>query len=271
MGARPHSSTERRPHPCREPLRKEAAPARMPAWRVGCAGWSIPRHHADDFPEAGSHLQRYARVFDAVEIDSSFYRNHRPATYRRWAAAVPDRFRFSVKFPRSITHEARLRDCDDLLQAFLAGVDELGPRLGGLLLQLPPRLHWDPSVVGDFLGRLRDLHRGPVACEPRHVSWFAAEVDRTLRAYRVARVAADPGLCPRARVPGGDGTVEYLRLHGSPRRYYDRYGDDALDRLADRLRRPARGTAQRWCIFDNTALGHATENALALLERLSAA
>ena len=241
---------------------------RPPPWRIGCAGWSIPRDSAASFPEAGSHLHRYAQVFNAVEINSSFYRNHKPATYRRWAGEVPDDFRFSVKMPRTITHQARLADCRELLADFLAGVEELGPKLGCLLLQLPPSLAWDAGVALPFLALLQRLHEGPGACEPRHVSWFSAEVGRELAAHGIARVAADPGLSLRARVPGGDRHLQYLRLHGSPRMYYDSYADEVIDRVATRLQQPGHGTTQRWCIFDNTARGHATRNALDLLVRL---
>ncbi|MEP7184398.1 MAG: DUF72 domain-containing protein [Rhodanobacter sp.] len=241
---------------------------RIPTVRVGCAGWSIPRGSADSFPEAGSHLHRYAQIFNAVEINSSFYRNHLPATYRRWADSVPEHFRFSVKFPRTITHQARLEDSGELLPDFLAGVAELGSRLGCLLLQLPPRLAWDASVATPFFKRLRRLHKGPVACEPRHASWFDSEAGRMLSMHHIARVAADPALSLRARVPEGDRQLQYLRLHGSPRIYYDTYADDTIRRVAVRLQQPADETTQRWCIFDNTAEGHATANALSLLAEL---
>ena len=76
------------------------------ARRIGCAGWSIHKDAAAAFPVEGSHLERYARVFPAVEINSSFYRPHKPETYARWADSVPDGFRFAVKVPRAITHGA---------------------------------------------------------------------------------------------------------------------------------------------------------------------
>ncbi|MDQ6647695.1 MAG: DUF72 domain-containing protein, partial [Pseudomonadota bacterium] len=195
-------------------------------------------------------------------------RNHLPATYRRWSDSVQENFRFSVKFPRSITHQARLADCGALLLEFLAGVDELGPRLGCLLLQLPPRLTWNASVVIPFFTQLRRLHQGAVACEPRHASWFAAEAGRGLTMHHIARVAADPALSLRARVPGGDRQLEYLRLHGSPRMYYDSYTDQTIRRVSSRLQQLAAATTQRWCIFDNTAEGYATTNALSLLAEL---
>lgn len=75
---------------------------------IGTAGWSIPARHAQAVPAEGSQLQRYATALGGVEINSSFYRPHRPETYARWAASTPASFRFAVKCPRAITHEARL-------------------------------------------------------------------------------------------------------------------------------------------------------------------
>ena len=75
---------------------------------IGTAGWSLPGAHFGLFPRDGSHLERYATRFSCVEINSSFYRPHRQETYARWAASVPENFRFAVKMPRTITHHARL-------------------------------------------------------------------------------------------------------------------------------------------------------------------
>jgi uncharacterized protein YecE (DUF72 family) len=239
-----------------------------PALFVGCAGWSIPAALASRFPDGNSHLERYAQRFNSVEINSSFYRPHLPATYRRWANSVPAGFRFTVKMPRAISHEARLRVCEPALQNFLGQVDELGEKLGCLLLQLPPSLVYTPSEALPFFDQLARLHQGMVACEPRHSSWFQPAVDRALRERGIARVAADPARHPRAAVPAGDSRLQYFRLHGAPRIYYDSYSDTALRRIERRLRRPDRRGAQRWCIFDNTALGHAAANGLDLIERL---
>jgi uncharacterized protein YecE (DUF72 family) len=234
---------------------------------VGCAGWSIPKAYAARFPEGGSHLERYARRFPAVEINSSFYRPHRPETYARWAATVPDDFRFAVKMPREITHVRRLAHAEEPLDRFLAAVRALGAKLGPLLVQLPPRLAFDAGSVGAFFEALRARFDGAVACEPRHASWFADAVERFLARVQVARVAADPAPTPRGAVPGGWDGLVYYRLHGSPRMYYSNYPDTYLDALARTLAAAAR-SAPTWCIFDNTALGAATANALTVLERL---
>jgi uncharacterized protein YecE (DUF72 family) len=234
--------------------------------RVGTAGWAIPRDVASRFPEEGSGLQRYAARFAVAEINSSFHRPHRPSTYARWAESVPQDFRFAAKLPRTITHDLKLVGAEAELERFLGGVAALGARLGPLLVQLPPKLSFEPAVAGTFLRLLRERHAGAVVMEPRHPSWFGEEAGEILRAWRVARVAADPARVPEAGEPGGWPGLVYIRLHGSPRTYYSAYDDACLDRLAAQLREAA---VETWCIFDNTASGAAAANALALVDRLA--
>src|SRR5882757_9365764 len=111
----------------------------QPPFRIGTAEWNVPSLYLDQVPPGGSHLERYARSLNAVEINSSFYRPHRRTTYRRWARSVPDDFRFAVKVPKAITHEASLADCHALLDRFVDEVTGLGDKLGVLLVQLPPK------------------------------------------------------------------------------------------------------------------------------------
>jgi uncharacterized protein YecE (DUF72 family) len=237
---------------------------------VGCAGWAIPGDQAEAFPGPGSHLQRYAGRLPAVEINSSFYREHRPSTYARWAGSVPATFRFAVKLPRTITHERRLLDCDALLAAFLSQVAALGERLGCLLVQLPPSLAWRSEPVEAFLRRLRSQHAGPVALEPRHASWFVGAASVQLARHRVARVGADPSPGRMGDRAAGDRRLTYFRLHGSPRMYYSAYTAADLDGIAARIVAATQVSDDVWCIFDNTALGAATRDARGLLERLQA-
>ena len=237
---------------------------------VGCAGWSIPAANRTAFGDGGSHLQRYAAVFRAAEINSSFHRPHRAETYARWAASVPEGFRFSVKLPGTITHERRLVGAVALLEEFLAQVAGLGPTLGCLLVQLPPSLAHEAAAAGRFLKALRARHDGAVALEPRHPSWFLRAATTQLLRHRVARVAADPARVPAAAEPGGDPRVVYIRLHGSPRMYWSGYDRLALQALAGHLRDAAARAEQVWCVFDNTASGAATSDALALQTLLAA-
>ncbi|MDB5884051.1 MAG: hypothetical protein JWR74_222 [Polaromonas sp.] len=229
---------------------------------VGCAGWSLPRAAWPEFPEAGTHLQRYAARLNAVEINSSFYRPHQPATYARWAASVPANFRFAVKLPKTITHQQRLAGCGELLDDFLAQATGLGEKLGCLLVQLPPSLAFEAGVAEGFLRQLRQRHDGPVALEPRHASWFDGPADTLLDAWQVGRVLADPVVDAAGRRPGGFAGLVYVRLHGSPRMYYSAYDRAVLDALKTRLAAAAQPGVAVWCIFDNTAEGAAVENAL---------
>jgi uncharacterized protein YecE (DUF72 family) len=235
---------------------------------VGTAGWSLPRAEQPRFPGDGTHLERYARVLAGAEINASFYRPLRPALYAKWAAGVPAHFRFAVKVPKAITHEHRLLEADEPLVAFLDQVAGLEEKLGCLLVQLPPSLRFEPSVAGAFLALLRALHDGPVALEPRHVTWFTPDAEGLLTDYEVARVAADPALVPEAATPGGASSLVYHRLHGSPRMYWSHYDEAYLDALAARIAADARTARAVWCIFDNTAGGAALPNALELVWRL---
>jgi len=232
--------------------------------RVGTAGWGLPRDWRPEFPAEGSYLERYAARFSATEINSSFYRQHRRGVYERWAAAVPTDFRFAVKLPRAITHDQALVAADVMLEVFLEEAGGLGTRFGPLLVQLPPSLAYHAEHAEEFFETLRRLHAGLVACEPRHQSWFGGGAEATMRRHGVARVAADPARAPSAANPGGDGRLVYYRLHGSPRIYYSDYEPERITLVAERLRRAATAAEETWCIFDNTTLGAATGNALAL-------
>ena len=235
--------------------------------RVGCAGWSIPRQSAACFASRGSHLERYSQAFDACEINSSFSRPHKKETWMRWAQSVPDGFRFSVKAPRTITHEAKLDCSPQILSAFLQQIELLRQRLGPILIQLPPSLEFDYTRTRKFLTLLRERFSGDVVFEPRHASWFLDQSDNLLKEFNVAQAASDPACVPAASRPGGLATLAYFRLHGSPRRYYSAYSNDYLDSLAAQLKSlVARGRA--WCIFDNTAGGSAAQNALDLAAKL---
>jgi uncharacterized protein YecE (DUF72 family) len=250
---------------------------------IGTAGWTLPKDHAPAFPPPGdanlTHLQRYAHRLHCVEINSSFHRPHMRKTWERWAATTPDTFRFAVKIPRTITHEAKLRNTGALLQTFLDQATGLNagpiPKLGPLLIQLPPSLAFDEPLAHDFLTTLRELYpaanstSNQAALEPRHASWFTPAADRLLRSFDLARVAADPPKgSPAAATPGGAPHLHYYRLHGAPRTYYSPYTNPDLTRIAANLHAPPAATAI-WVIFDNTALGHATANALHLSRLLN--
>jgi uncharacterized protein YecE (DUF72 family) len=238
--------------------------------RIGCAGWSVVAAHRDLLGPGDSMLARYATRFDCVEINSSFYRSHQRDTYVRWAASVPPGFRFSVKLPQQITHEQALRRARVPLLRFLDEIAGLGRKLGGILVQLPPSLSFDARVADAFFALLRQHYDGPVACEPRHASWFEPRRDTFWQRHTVARVAADPPRVAGGESPGGATTHwRYWRWHGSPRMYYSRYEDEPLRALSDAMRN--RTPRRTWCIFDNTAGGHAAGDAARLQDQFRSA
>ncbi len=237
---------------------RSTAPNRV---RIGTAGWSIPRASAHAFPGEGAHLERYARTLPCAEINATFYRSPRASTYSRWAASVPADFRFSVKAPRAITHEAALLCPPAQLQVFLDEAAQLGTHLGPILFQLPPKLAFDPGLATDFFTTLRDRYNGPAAIEPRHASWFTPDADLLLKQLQIARAAADPARVPAAAHPAGSPELVYFRLHGSPRTYYSSYEPAYLESLAATLEHHSAAGAETWCIFDNTASGAAAANA----------
>lgn len=237
---------------------------------AGCAGWSLPKAQAASFPVEGSHLERYAAVFPAVEINSSFYRPHKPATYAKWAACVPDDFRFAVKVPRAITHDARMENVEQGLVQFAREAGELGDKLGCLLVQLPPKFGFVDEPARLFFRQLHDIFGRAIAFEARHPSWFSEAATELLVDSGVVRVIADPAAGqPGPHVPTSSDTL-YVRLHGTPRIYYSAYPPEFVEAVRRTLARHAAAGKTCWCIFDNTAAFEAVPNALQLLHGLDA-
>ncbi|MCJ8056166.1 DUF72 domain-containing protein [Shinella curvata] len=234
-------------------------------WKTGpciaTAAWSIPKKVARRFPETGSSLERYAAVFNGVEINSTFYRHHQKATFQRWANAVPAHFKFAVKIPREITHEARLRNIGPLFGVFLDEVSMLEDKLGPLLCQLPPSLGFDADEVEKAFSAMRRTFPGTLVIEPRHRSWASPPALTLLQEYVIDRVLADPA--PVWPLSDFRETPRYVRLHGTPKIYYSSYSEAEIRGFAEHL-----GT-ESWCVFDNTASGAAIENALAMQDHMT--
>lgn len=231
--------------------------------KIGCAGWVLSSNSKATFPSAGSHLERYAKVFSAVEINSSFYRSHRPATYARWRNSVPDDFRFSVKMPRTISHVYRLSETKDLLSQFLNEVGQLQEKCACFLLQLPPSFVFDGTIADSFFKCLRQQTGVATVCEPRHPTWFSSEASDMLQRYDIGRVFADPMPIANVKVTVID-RATYIRLHGSPVLYRSAYADTFLSSIAERMTQVIEEVDSVWCIFDNTAGKAAISNALSL-------
>jgi uncharacterized protein YecE (DUF72 family) len=234
------------------------------AW-VGTSGWRYPPWRRAFYPPGLAQrreLEHLSRRVSSIEINGSFYSLQRPESYRAWAAETPDDFVFSVKGGRFITHLKQLWDVETPLANFFAsGLLALGPKLGPVLWQLPPRLRFDPERIAQFLDLLprstgaaaelaarhderlegraltqvdsdRPLRH---ALEVRHPSFCHPEFVELLRAQDIALVVADSaGTWPHLEdVTAG---FVYVRLHGDAELYTSGYTPDALDAWAAKVR-----------------------------------
>ena len=195
--------------------------------RLGCQGWNYAAWVGPFFPprtRAADFLTVYARAFNTVEVDSTFYATPAAQTVRSWASRVPDGFTFALKLPQEITHENRLRRSDALLQRFFEVARELGPKLGPVLIQLGP--DFSPSelpALAAFLPLLpRDLR---VAVEFRQRGWVNDGIVALLAEHHVALTLADARFIPRSVMlkladrPTSD--FMYLRWMGPDREIAD--------------------------------------------------
>lgn len=224
---------------------------------IATAAWSIPKKVADRLARQGSGLTRYASVFDGVEINSTFYRRHKTSTFGRWAASVPDSFRFSLKIPKEVTHTRAMKDIAQPFETFCADVAPLADKRGPLLCQLPPSLAFDATVLDTAFKAIRDIDDGEIVIEARHKSWASGEALDLLRSCAIDRVLADPS--PVWPAESFDAPPRYMRLHGKPKIYYSSYPDEEISAFS-KLMAP-----DGWCVFDNTASGAAIENALTMI------
>ena len=238
---------------------------------VGTSGWSLARSVAPGSSPNLTGLERYAEYFNCVEINSTFYRLPRPATLERWRDSTPPEFRFAAKLPRTITHEAGLVQVGREVAEFCKLVMRLEPKLGPLLVQLPPSLDFDAVNATRLFAQLTRAGVLQVVLEPRHPSWFCAQAEALLTEHRVARVAADPPRAAGALTPAGSRELAYFRWHGSPRTYFSSYQPEAIHALALQIQAiaAAKPRPEVYCFFDNTALGAAALNALSLEAELA--
>lgn len=229
--------------------------------RIGTSGWVYPHWRGVLYPPrlpARLWLPTYARLFDTVELNATFYRLPRPGNAAAWAAQVPDGFRFAAKGSRFLTHMKQLLDVGRGLDRFFAGIADLGPNLGPVLWQLPARMKPNPQRFQTFLAA---LPRGDHAFEFRNADWLVRPIIDAIVRAGGALVVHDL-LDVRWPWPP-PGRFVYLRFHGSGAKYGGRYGARGLKPWAAKLARLRR---DRWVYFNNDLGGAAVHDALALRE-----
>jgi uncharacterized protein YecE (DUF72 family) len=231
--------------------------------RIGCSGW-VYRHWRELFYPARLPQRlwfgHYAETFGTVELNTSFYHLPKADSFARWRDQAPPGFRYAVKAPRFITHMKKLMDCSDPVAEFLGRARHLGPSIGPILYQLPPRWSLNLERLEGFIALLPgDLDH---VFEFREKSWLTEEVLALLESRKVSFCAHDmPGLATPRRAAG---PVAYVRFHGGTGKYVGRYPDEALLSWADWIVGQARSGRDVWCYFNNDIGGHAVHDALTL-------
>ena len=229
------------------------------AIRIGTSGFIYEHWRRRFYPPSarGSELELYARTFDTVELNVTFYRMPSSSTFRSWAARVPDGFLFAVKASRYLTHVRRLKEPRSSVELLVERASELGPHLGPILIQLPPDLELD------LAGLVATLDAFPagirLAVEPRHSSWFVEDVRRVLADRNVALCAADRRgpITPLWRTADW----AYLRFHAGRATPRSCYGTGALETWAERVEATWGRDSTGFVYFNNDGNGCALRDA----------
>jgi len=235
----------------------------MALW-IGTSGYNYPEWKGSFYPEtlpAKKMLPYYAARFPTVEINYTFYRAPNEKILEGWNQATPDTFRLTLKAPKRITHEARLRDCGDRVRQFLETAATLGPKLGALLFQLPPNLKKDLTLFDAFLEAFP-----PKVCaafEFRHPSWLDADVYGRLRARNLALCVADS---ERLSTP-----IEITADYGYFRLRDEGYSPDAIAHWAERIQSATAGCGDVYVYFKHEDAGKGPEFGKLLMQHLGLA
>ena len=229
---------------------------------VGTSGYNYPEWKGSFYPAtmaAAKMLPYYAERFPTVEINYTFYRMPTEKIVDGWNRATPEPFKLTLKAPKRITHDARLRDCGDRVRQFLETAATLGPKLGALLFQLPPNLKKDLPLLDAFLDTFPP--RVCAAFEFRHLSWLDDEVYERLRASNLALCVADSEKLSTPVELTADYAYFRLRDEG--------YQPDDIARWADTIRDKAAHCGDVFVYFKHEEEGKGPEFARMLMDRLA--
>ena len=238
-----------------------------PQYRIGCSGWIYNHWRGLFYPAkmpARQWFEHYAREFDTVEINNTFYRLPEADVFDAWRLQAPKEFIYAVKASRFLTHHKKLKDPAEPLERLFSRARHLGKHLGPVLYQLPP--NWKPDVgrLASFCAMLPP--DATHVFEFRSPEWLAEDVLDVLRAHKVC-------LCIHDLIPDHPrhliGPIVYVRFHGATGKYSGCYSQDQMRAWADWLRSVAQPRRPVYAYFNNDIGGHAVENARMLRDLLS--
>lgn len=232
--------------------------------RIGTSGWHYKHWLGVFYPEGtrpAEMFQFYARHFDTVEINNSFYRLPTATTFDNWRESSPSNFCYAVKASRFITHMKKLKDPENSSAKFFLVADRLDRKLGPILFQLPPRWKLNLERLEEFLRLLPGEHR--YAVEVRDETWLVPEVYKLLRKYNVAFCIHDFAEMKVPREITADFT--YVRFHGpTSAKYWGSYPVPQLRAWSDWIKEHRRKLSSIYAYFNNDPEGAAVKNALTL-------
>ncbi len=227
---------------------------------VGTSGWHYAHWRPQFYPASmgpAHWLEYYSERFAAVEVNNAFYRLPERSTFERWRDIVPSDFVVAVKASRYLTHVKRLKDPEEPVARLLDRCTALGPRLGPILLQLPPNLKVDPQQLDRTLAAFSGAVR--LAVEPRHPSWFTKEVRTVLEKRAAALCLADGGPVETPMWRTTDWT--YARFHAGKGRPQSCYLRRELEAWIDRWAEQLSDAEDTYCFFNNDLHGCALRDA----------
>ncbi|HEX2607338.1 MAG TPA: DUF72 domain-containing protein [Flavisolibacter sp.] len=232
------------------------------AFYSGTSNVVSPLKQSEFPPEfaGATRLTYYASLFRSVEVNATFYKLPKAATVEKWAQSVPDDFRFTFKVPKGVTHAKELRFSSAEVELFVETVNQVGPKKGCLLVQLPPKATREKEEeLTALLECLSETAAGwKIAVEFRHPSWYDSGVYRQLKAYGIGMVNQDMPKAPTPRIELSESFV-YLRFHGPDGTYRGSYEEDVLDGYAQRISAWLRNGKEVYAYFNNT-MGAALSN-----------
>ena len=244
-------------------------PILKPGWHIGTSGWSYKHWDGVFYPEnvkPARYLEYFVTRFDCVELNSCFYHLPRESTIHGWMERTPDTFIFCPKLSRLITHQLKLTHCEEPLNRFFNLFDKMKKKIGPILIQIAPDLHFDEEFIIGFLEILKtDYSDYQFAFEVRHKSWINDTFFNILSSYGAAFVIADSG----KRYPGYEAITAdfvYLRLHGREVLYASDYSDEELLEYACKISRWLEADKEVWIFFNNDYHAFAIKNAQRLIE-----
>jgi uncharacterized protein YecE (DUF72 family) len=231
---------------------------------VGTSGYNYPEWRGSFYPEkmpTAKMLPYYAERLKTVEINYTFYHSPTAKILGGWSAQTPSDFKFTLKAPKRITHDARLRDCADSLRYFAETAATLGPKLGVLLFQLPPYYRKDLAALDAFLGTFPADVRATF--EFRHLSWLDEDVFARLKARNLALCIADS---EKFSTP-----IEMTASYGYFRLRDEGYTPQDIERWARVIREKTTHCSDVFVYFKHEEAGKGPQFARLLLDGLNAA